>query len=182
MKATKAPAVHRKGTGEVLQASLKALCCSCGSRAKSAVRSHTQPCKSCRNHQNHTQNIGWSQESYWEGQSHWLTPQKKVDSLVVVTAITPNLDSTHLSISSCSGNFMSGPAFTGEKETARSLTATQLKSCINSKHGEFCLVSYLQLDLPQRLMTAMCHISSLGYPPQSHWDFIQRNSAQCGEW
>lgn len=119
MKATKALAIHRKRKEEVLHASLKALCCSCGSWAKSAVSSHMQPCESCRNHQNHAQNIGWSQESDWEGQSHCLTPQKKgwqpCDGDCLYPQ--PGLNSSE-HFFSCSGNFTSGfngPAFIGEK-------------------------------------------------------------------
>lgn len=173
-----------KGQKMSLLTSLTALCCSCSSGAKSALRSCMQPCKFCRNHQKHPQNADLSQESDWEGQSHWLTPQEKVDR----AAITPKLDSINLSTSSCSGNFtsgFSGPAFIeGKKRQPKALQPPGLNpvSTANTKHRGFCLVSYLQLDLPQQLVTAMCRISSLAYPPQSHWDFIQRNSAQCGEW
>lgn len=50
-----------------------------------------------------------SWESEWESQSHWLIQQVKVDSLVVVTAITAKLASIQTSTcSSCSGNLTSG--------------------------------------------------------------------------
>lgn len=184
MEATKALAVHRKGKEEVLHSSLSA--------ALVALEPEVQSGLAC----NHVSSAGITKTmpriladpKKMTGKVNpvdWLH-KKKVDSLVVVTANIPNLESIRLSTSSsCSGNFtsgFSGPAFIGGKKTAESLTATQLRACINSKHGELCLVSYLQLDLPQRLMTAMCHISSPGYPPQSHWDSIQRNSVQCGEW
>lgn len=74
-------------------------------------------------------------ESEWEGQPHWLIQQMKVDSLVVVTTITAKLDLMQTSTcSSCGGNLTSGfSGLYGGKKTARSLTATQLKACLNNK-------------------------------------------------
>lgn len=78
-------------------------------------------------------------ESEWEGQSHQLIQQAKVDSLMLVAAITAKLDFIqNRTCSSCSGNStggFSGVAFTGEIKTARSLTTFQLKARINNKQG-----------------------------------------------
>lgn len=128
-----------------------------------------------------------SWESEWESQSHWLIQQVKVDSLVVVTAITAKLASIQTSTcSSCSGNLTSGfsdMALMREKRQPEASKPSSLKpvSTTNKEGGGgLCLASYLHLDPPQRLMTAMHITSSLGYPPQSEWDFIQKNSVKCG--
>lgn len=187
MKATKALPIHRKGTEEVLHASLKVLCCSSGSWAKSPVRSHMWPCEFCRNCQKHAQNIDrFLFLRKWVGKSIPLTHStSEVDSLVAVTAITAKLASIQTSTcSSCSGNLTSGfsdMAFMREKRQPEASKPSSLKPVsTTNKVGGLCLASYLHLDPPQRLMTAMHITSSLGYPPQSEWDFIQKNSVKCG--
>lgn len=97
---------------------------------------HASPAEIAKN-MPRTLTVFYLWESEREGQSHRLIQEAKVDGLMLVTAIAAKLDSIQNSnCSSCSGNLTGGfsdLAFTGVKKTARSLTAIQLKACINNK-------------------------------------------------